>query len=322
MAQQSFARAFLQVFPSHDQALWPLIAVAKTGQTRWRSLATARKGLDGEFCGQSWKSGYTNMGSEVTLFSVKIGLLTDEPIRLTGLISIFEEPATDSNIRLEPIPGTLDQLLSDAELDYVVVDLNAATGTLRTLETIKALRPGMRMIVIGPEGDDELVMRAIMSGARAYLDLKAGPRIVRQAVEVVISGSIWAPRRLLSKLIDRLLSTPADTSLTSTSTHMTDRERQVLDLLLMARSNREIAEQLGIEERTVKAHVSRLLRKTGVENRIELSMHMLNKAIPVKGFVERRRGERRQGSDRRANDRRLNDRRQNPWPGADGPVYN
>ncbi len=44
-----------------------------------------------------------------------------------------------------------------------------------------------------------------MAGARAYLDLNASPRMVRQALEVVTSGSIWAPRRLLSKLIDRLL---------------------------------------------------------------------------------------------------------------------
>jgi DNA-binding NarL/FixJ family response regulator len=51
----------------------------------------------------------------------------------------------------------------------------------------------------------------------------------------------------------------------------------VLDLILLAQSNREIAEQLGIEERTVKAHVGRLMRKTGAENRIELSILTLNR---------------------------------------------
>jgi len=50
----------------------------------------------------------------------------------------------------------------------------------------------------------------------------------------------------------------------------------VLELILMARSNREIATHLGIEERTVKAHVGRLMRKTGVDNRIELSMRALS----------------------------------------------
>ena len=58
---------------------------------------------------------------------------------------------------------------------------------------------------------------------------------------------------------------------------LTDRERQVLELILLAQSNREIARQLGIEERTVKAHVGRLMRKTGAENRIELSIKALNR---------------------------------------------
>jgi DNA-binding NarL/FixJ family response regulator len=82
----------------------------------------------------------------------------------------------------------------------------------------------------------------------------------------------------LSKLIDRLLKAP-DSSLTNAMPHLTEREQQVLDLILNARSNREIARQLGIEERTVKAHVGRLMRKTGADNRIELTMRALNRPL-------------------------------------------
>jgi DNA-binding NarL/FixJ family response regulator len=111
--------------------------------------------------------------------------------------------------------------------------------------------------------------------------------------ETVTAGSIWAPRRLLSKLIDRLLKGP-DTSLTNASPHLTDREHQVLECIMQACSNREIAEQLGIEERTVKAHVGRLMRKTGTVNRTELSMRELNHPIkPSAVTIERRRDERR-----------------------------
>ena len=133
-----------------------------------------------------------------------------------------------------------------------MVDLQSSSGSLKPLQAIRRRRPGLRSIVIGPEGDDKLILHSIMAGARAYLDLKASPRVVRQAVDVVTSGSIWAPRRLLSQLIDHLLGVP-DTSFTNAPPHLTERERQVLDLILTARSNREIANQLGIEERTVKA---------------------------------------------------------------------
>jgi DNA-binding NarL/FixJ family response regulator len=209
---------------------------------------------------------------------IRVGLMSDEPIRLEGLASIFEAPPTEGQTALQPLIVCVQDLLNGSPIEYVVVDLNATHGNMELLTTIRRARPAIRLIVIGPDGNDELVMQSIIAGARAYLDSSASPQMVRQAIEVVTSGSIWAPRRLLSKLIDRLLAVP-DTSLTNLSPHLTLREHQVLDQILMARSNREIARQLGIEERTVKAHVGSLMRKTGADNRIELSMRALNLSL-------------------------------------------
>jgi DNA-binding NarL/FixJ family response regulator len=209
---------------------------------------------------------------------IRIGVLAGEPIRLEGLYTVFEEPPEASRPQLKPVVGTLDELLRDPELLYLVVDFNSSAEGMKTLEAVKRVRRGMRQIVIGPD-KDELVLEAITAGARAYLDSSADPHTVRMAIDIVVSGSIWAPRRLLSRLIDQLLgvtgegggAAPADVL------HLTMREQQVLNLILLARSNREIAEELGIEERTVKAHVGRLMRKTGSENRIELSIRALNR---------------------------------------------
>lgn len=209
---------------------------------------------------------------------VHVGLVADEPIRLAGLISIFDVKSDDGLAGLVPVTGSLPELLSGPALQYLVFDMHASSGGLETLELIRRTRPDLRLIVIGPEGNDELVLDSIIAGARAYLDPTAGPQLVRTAINAVTGGSIWAPRRLLSKLIDRLLNV-RDTSLTNGNPHLTARERQVLELILLARSNREIASQLGIEERTVKAHVGRLMRKTGVDNRIELSMRALSRSM-------------------------------------------
>jgi DNA-binding NarL/FixJ family response regulator len=207
---------------------------------------------------------------------VYIGLVSDEPLRLEGLLSIFDQPTGDGRSPLCPVVGSLSEMLARAALEYLVIDINSSSSGLAVLDTIRRARPSLRLIVIGPEGNDELVLESIVAGARAYLDLNADTEMVRHAIEVVTSGSIWAPRRLLSKLIDRLLKIP-DSSLTNAAPRLTAREKEVLDLILQARSNREIARQLGIEERTVKAHVGRLMRKTGADNRIELSMRTLNR---------------------------------------------
>jgi DNA-binding NarL/FixJ family response regulator len=218
------------------------------------------------------------MSATRTPVPIHIGLVSDEPIRLEGLVSIFDQAAQNGNAPLLPVTGTLPEMLIKDSLEYLVVDMHASPGGLAILDSIRRARPALKLIVIGPEGNDELVLESIIAGARAYLDLTADTAMVRQAIEVVTSGSIWAPRRLLSKLIDRLLKVP-DSSLTNGNLHLTSREKEVLALILEARSNREIARQLGIEERTVKAHVGRLMRKTGADNRIELTMQAMNRPL-------------------------------------------
>lgn len=219
-----------------------------------------------------------------------IGLVSDEPMRLEGLVSIFEQPALNGNRPLCPMTGSLPEMLNLATLEYLVVDMHANQGALALLDSIRRTRPSLRLIVIGPEGNDELVMESIIAGARAYLDISSDSSVFRQAIDEVAAGSIWAPRRLLSKLIDRLLKVP-DTAVTNGTPHLTDREKEVLGLTLLAHSNREIAHQLGIEERTVKAHVGRLMRKTGADNRVGLTMRALNGSLIAKSEARDSRAE-------------------------------
>ncbi len=210
--------------------------------------------------------------------TIRIGLLAAEPIRVAGLATIFDQPADHDRAQLTPVIGTLPELLGSSGIEYIVVNLHSSAGSLEDLETIRRTRPEIRSIVIGPEGDDELVLSSIIAGARAYLGLTAGPELVRKAIDVVTSGSIWAPRHLLSRLIDRLLNGPHAAQVTA-SPQLTPREEQVLELILLAHSTREIASQLGIEQRTVKAYVGRLMRKAGVDNRIKLTMSALSRSL-------------------------------------------
>jgi len=209
---------------------------------------------------------------------IRIGLLVTEPIRVAGLASIFDQPPEKGRAQLVSVVGTLPELLAVENLKFLVVGLQSSGCGLEVLVTIGRTRPDMRSIVIGPRNDDELVMKAIMAGARAYLDLTEDPAVVRSAIDVVTSGSIWAPRRLLSRLIDRILDIPKVTR-RAASTELTVREQQVLELLLLAHSTREIASRLGIEQRTVKAYIAQLMRKTGADNRVKLSMSVLNHSL-------------------------------------------
>jgi DNA-binding NarL/FixJ family response regulator len=214
--------------------------------------------------------------------TIRIGVAADEPIRVAGLASIFDQPVQETRAQLAPVIASLEELLAQNDIEYIVVDLHSAPDAFEALQTIVRERPDVRSIVIGPEGDDELVLNAIIAGARGFLGESAGPELVRNAIEVVTSGSIWAPRRLLCRVIDRLLK-GRGTAQEAGNTQLTMREQQVLELIMGAHSTREIANRLGIEQRTVKAYVGRLMRKSGADNRIKLSMSALGRSMKAKG---------------------------------------
>jgi DNA-binding NarL/FixJ family response regulator len=199
----------------------------------------------------------------------RVGIVSTEPMRLVGLISTFEDHPT---IRVHL--GDIETLLADRSLHYLILDVSYNLPWLELQAQVRTMRPDVRQILLGPAGDEELVLRSITAGGRAYLDSNCGPLAVRQAVESVIQGCIWAPRRVLTKLIDRLLSQNGPATPLPVPT-FSPREQQVLNLIMTACSNREIAVNLGIEERTVKAYVASLMRKTGVYNRVSLSVQAM-----------------------------------------------
>lgn len=203
---------------------------------------------------------------------LRVALLESEPIRVQGFVTLFQD-----HPRIEFVVFELKPFLADQEFKLALVGLHGDSLPLPLVATIHGMRPDVRLVVMGPDADDEVILQAISSGAKAYLEASATPQQVEQAIEIVSQGSIWAPRRVLSIFVDRATRTSRST--TPVFAQFTARETEVLKLLVAARSNREIARNLGIEERTVKAHVAKLMRKVGVENRIALSIYAVTNSI-------------------------------------------
>lgn len=203
---------------------------------------------------------------------MKIGLLDFEPLRVAGFESVCE-PLPHVTI----VSTTLSNALSDSKLDMVMLGLRNPAESFELLARLKAAQPRLKMIVMGAEMDEETIISAIGAGAKGYLEETASPEQVIMCIDVVASGSIWAPRRILSEFVDRMLNPGENKPVLRHNVTYTKREEEILDLLQAARSNREIATTLGIEERTVRSHIERLIRKAGVENRIALSVRAANR---------------------------------------------
>jgi DNA-binding NarL/FixJ family response regulator len=118
---------------------------------------------------------------------------------------------------------------------------------------------------------DEYAFAAIKAGAAAFLLKDAAPEDLLAAIRAVHSGdSVVAPsttRRLLERFASSL---PDSDPVPERLSTLTEREREVLQLVARGRSNTEIAEQLVVAEATVKTHVGRILAKTGMRDRVQL----------------------------------------------------
>ncbi len=191
---------------------------------------------------------------------------------MQGFVTLFQD-----HPRIEFVVFELAEFLADQEINVALIGLHGEKLPCRWWAQSADLRPDVRLIVMGPSGEDEMILQAVTAGAKAYLEASATPQQVEQAIVIVSQGSIWAPRRVLSIFVDR--ATKSATGHHPGLCTFTARETEVLKLLVAARSNREIARTLGIEERTVKAHVAKLMRKVGVENRIALSIYAVTNAI-------------------------------------------
>jgi DNA-binding NarL/FixJ family response regulator len=134
------------------------------------------------------------------------------------------------------------------------------------------------LIVLGLEEDHEYIQRIIGAGAKGYLAHTAKPGEVRLAIEIVQDGSAWAPRKVLANLLD--LSSAGERGAAAVDDpKFTERESEVLKLLVEGHPNRAIAGELGIDLATVKKHVGALMRKVGVKNRIALSVQVVNRKL-------------------------------------------
>jgi DNA-binding NarL/FixJ family response regulator len=145
------------------------------------------------------------------------------------------------------------------------------------MASLKGTRPDLRVIVTG-SGEEGTILQALVAGAKGYVHEAASPAEFVEAVRIVSQGSVWASRRVISLFIERVSSAPGRVFPAGRVT-FTDREKEVLELLVAGRSNKEIGSPLGIGERTVKAHVAKLMRKVGVQNRIALSVHAFTHSL-------------------------------------------
>jgi len=218
------------------------------------------------------------MKSKVTVHpSIRIAVLNSDPLRLIGLRALL-----DSQADFELIPLSDAEMENHGDIKVALLGNHSNEPLFDVMDRLRGKRPDLNVLITGTSSDDEIIIMALASGARAYVSESAPAQELAQAIRIVHQGLVWAPRRVLSLLLERA-SSAVRQQFPPGRQDLTGREQQVLQMLVAGMSNKEIANPLGIEERTVKAHVASLMRKLGVPNRVALSVHAVTHSLVVAG---------------------------------------
>jgi NarL family two-component system response regulator LiaR len=165
-----------------------------------------------------------------------------------------------------------ERLRPDVVLMDLVMPRLDGVGAMRRL---RRRLPATRVIVLTSFADDERLLPAIRAGAAGYLLKDAEPRELARAVRAAHAGEALLDPAVAARVVQELAA-PTDGDVAE---RLTRREREVLELLARGLSNKRIARELGIAEKTVKTHVGHLLAKLGVTDRTQAAVRAVRAGL-------------------------------------------
>jgi DNA-binding NarL/FixJ family response regulator len=210
----------------------------------------------------------------------RVLLVDDHDLFRTGLKTLLEE----QGIRVVGEAGngqTALRLVSELAPEVVIMDLNmpGLSGVATTRE-VTSLSPLTRVVVLTISSDDNDVMDAVMAGACGYLLKDSSIHDLVGGIRAAAAGESLISPQIAAKVLQRLRAhgTSADVAEKVTA-ELSDREIEVLKLIANGKDNAEIARDLYISPKTVKNHISNILMKLQIENRIQAAVYAVRSGL-------------------------------------------
>ncbi|MGH6880566.1 response regulator [Hypericibacter sp.] len=157
-------------------------------------------------------------------------------------------------------------LLAERPCDLALLDLRMPGMTdLSVLLTLRTKHPETKLALISGNLDSEAVSGGLKNGIVGFLPKSFDPPVILAAIRLILSGAIYVPHELAA-LASEPASSPSAAGGAEPST-LTDREREILTMMVTGASHKEIARSLELAEITIKLHAQRIVKKLGVRNR-------------------------------------------------------
>lgn len=211
---------------------------------------------------------------------IRIVLAEDHIIVRKGIHSLLSEQADIEVVGEASTGHEAVALAESAQPDIVLMDINMPElNGLEATRQIRRLLPAIKVLVLTMYTNEEYVLQLLQAGAVGYVVKQSIPAELITAIRAVHEGNTYLSPLIAKSVIDAYLHHAPTATQTDSYSKLTDRERQVLQLLVEGFGAREIAEKLFISTKTVGVHRANLMDKLEVGNMVDLVKYALRKGV-------------------------------------------
>ena len=195
---------------------------------------------------------------------IKVLVADDHPVVRKGLQSCL---ARQDRLRIIGEAADGEEALQKAlqlEPDVVLMDISMPRRDgLAVTQVLRKSAPQMKVLVLSVHSNKDFIFRIIQAGAHGYISKEASPEELFRAIETVYNGETFFSPEIAQAALTHLVQTGGKRE---PFAELTAREREVLILIAQGRSNKEIANQLGIGVRTIETHRERIMRRLDIHS--------------------------------------------------------
>lgn len=239
---------------------------------------------------------FNQTGSE-TGPAISLFVIAHKDIYIDGLVRVICDHPGHRVVACSNPDGNCLQEFCRTPADLLLIEQSILEERLQSnpndsfLDGFRNSFPGLRCIVFGRDISSDYLCRMLRAGVRGFIDSTTTEKLLAHAIQEVHSGGYWLGRKALEQLVyssvemQQIIEQGIQDKIETIHDMLTRREYEVLQRVLEGLSTRDIANDLGLSEQSIKLHLGRLFKKFEVTNRSQLILMTLQRVSPVSNIL-------------------------------------